>query len=401
MGIVFAEMDGYNSSGGALRKKRDLVMKFLKLLVKNETVFCVSFLLAVLSSLIIRPDAEYLAYPDFHTIALLFCLMIIVAGFQSLGIFAMLGHFLLEKAGGIRRFSAVMVVLCFFSSMVITNDVALITFVPFTLLVLRMGGRVQTVLKIVVLETIAANLGSMATPIGNPQNLYLYSVSGLTAGEFARAVLPYSAIAFGMLMVIVFTQREVPLLDVVVKEKSDRSKKEILRGLIPYLILLGLCLLVVLRVLPWQPVLACVMLVIFVVNRKLYLSVDYFLLLTFLCFFIFIGNMKRIPEVNELLIAMVQGRELLTGILASQVISNVPAAILLSGFSRDFSGLLTGVNLGGLGTLIASLASLISFKFFAREYPDQKGRFLKVFTLWNVLFLAVLAAVAVLLRRMV
>ena len=202
-------------------------------------------------------------------------------------------------------------------------------------------------------------------------------------------------------MVIVFTQREVPLLDVVVKEKSDRSKKEILRGLIPYLILLGLCLLVVLRVLPWQPVLACVMLVIFVVNRKLYLSVDYFLLLTFLCFFIFIGNMKRIPEVNELLIAMVQGRELLTGILASQVISNVPAAILLSGFSRDFSGLLTGVNLGGLGTLIASLASLISFKFFAREYPNQKGRFLKVFTLWNVLFLAVLAAVAVLLRRMV
>ena len=187
MGIVFAEMDGYNSSGGALRKKRDLVMKFLKLLVKNETVFCVSFLLAVLSSLIIRPDAEYLAYPDYHTIALLFCLMIIVAGFQSLGIFAMLGHFLLEKAGGIRRFSAVMVVLCFFSSMVITNDVALITFVPFTLLVLRMGGRVQTVLKIVVLETIAANLGSMATPIGNPQNLYLYSVSGLTAGEFARA----------------------------------------------------------------------------------------------------------------------------------------------------------------------------------------------------------------------
>ena len=219
-------------------------MKFLKLLVKNETVFCVSFLLAVLSSLIIRPDAEYLAYPDYHTIALLFCLMIIVAGFQSLGIFAMLGHFLLEKAGGIRRFSAVMVVLCFFSSMVITNDVALITFVPFTLLVLRMGGRVQTVLKIVVLETIAANLGSMATPIGNPQNLYLYSVSGLTAGEFARAVLPYSAIAFGMLMVIVFTQREVPLLDVVVKEKSDRSKKEILRGLIPYLILLfAVCIL--------------------------------------------------------------------------------------------------------------------------------------------------------------
>ena len=143
--------------------------------------------------------------------------------------------------------------------------------------------------------------------------------------------------------------------------------------MVPYLALLILCLMVVFRILPYQPVLICVMIVVLAVNRKLYLSVDYFLLLTFLCFFIFIGNMKRIPEISSFLVSVVEGRELLTGILTSQIISNVPAAILLSGFSSNFSALLTGVNVGGLGTLIASLASLISFKFFSREYPDKKG----------------------------
>ena len=369
-------------------------MKILKLLIKNETVFCVSFVLAVLSSFVIRPDMAYLAYPDYRTLALLFCLMIIVAGFQSLGVFAMLGHLLLKRAGSIRGLSLVMVLLCFFSSMVITNDVTLITFVPFTILVFRMTGRVERVLKLIVLETIAANLGSMATPIGNPQNLYLYSVSGLSLGEFAWAVLPYAGLSLLLLAAAVLIERDEPLLDVVVKERAEKTGREIFRGMAPFLILLILCLLVVFRVLPYQPVLVCVIAAVAVVDRKLFWSADYFLLLTFLCFFVFIGNMKRIPEISELLVSVVQGRELLTGILASQVISNVPAAILLSGFSGDFAALLTGVNLGGLGTLIASLASLISFKFFAREYPGKKGAFMKVFTVWNVGFLLVLTAAA-------
>ena len=372
-------------------------MKVLKLLLKNETVFCVSFLLAAASAFIIHPDREYFAYPDYRTIVLLFCLMIIVAGFQSLGIFAMLGHFLLKGAGGIRKLSAVMLLLCFFCSMIITNDVTLITFVPFTILILQMSGRVERLLKLVVLETIAANLGSMATPIGNPQNLYLYSVSGLTAAEFTRAVLPYAGLALVLLMAAVFVEKDEPLLDIEVKEKTPGAGMKIFRRAIPFAVLLILCLLVVFRILPYQPVLICVIVVILAVNRKLYLSVDYFLLLTFLCFFIFIGNMKRIPEVSTLLVSVVQGHELLTGIVASQVISNVPAAILLSGFSKDFSSLLTGVNLGGLGTLIASLASLISFKFFAHSYPEKKGAFLKVFTLWNAAFLAVLILEALLI----
>lgn len=372
-------------------------MKLLKMIFKNETVFCISFLLAVLSAFAVHPDRMYLSYPDYRTIALLFCLMIIVGGFQSLGIFSMLGHFLLRGAGSIRGLSAILVMLCFFSSMVITNDVALITFVPFTLIVFRMSGRVESVLKLVVLETIAANLGSMATPIGNPQNLYLYSIADFSAGEFLQAVLPYAGLALVMLMAAVLIQRDEPLLDVAGGEENEVQKGKVFRKMIPFLFLLLLCLLVVFRILPYQPVLICVICVVLVVNRKLYLSVDYFLLLTFLCFFIFIGNMKRIPEISGFLVSVVDGKELLMGILTSQIISNVPAAILLSGFSSDLSALLTGVNVGGLGTLIASLASLISFKFFAKEYPDKKGVYMVRFTIWNGIFLAVLTAEALLL----
>lgn len=373
-------------------------MKILKNLIKNETVFCVSFFLAVLSAFFVHPDAAYLTYPDYRTLALLFCLMIIVAGLQSLGIFSMLSQFLLKKVHGIRSLSLVMVLLCFFSSMVITNDVTLITFVPFTILIFRMGGQVRRVLKLIVLETIAANLGSMATPIGNPQNLYLYSVSDLTTAEFAWATLPYAGLSLLLLTAVIIAAKDEPLLEIVVTEPAESPKAGLLRSAIPFFALLILCLLVVFRLLPYQPVLICVMAAVLLLKRKLYLSVDYFLLLTFLCFFVFIGNMKRIPEINALLVSAVQGRELLVGILASQIISNVPAAILLSGFSSDFSSLLTGVNLGGLGTLIASLASLISFKFFSREYPDKKGAFLKEFTIWNLVFLAVLTAAALALK---
>lgn len=373
-------------------------MKGIKLFFKGETVFCISFLLAVLSMLAVHPDGEYLSYPDYRTLALLFCLMIIVAGFQSLGLFARLGNVLLQKAGSLRWLSMLMVLLCFFSSMVLTNDVALITFVPFTLLLFRMIGRPEQVIRLVVLETIAANLGSMATPIGNPQNLYLFSVSGITGGEFLRAVLPYAGLSLVLLLAVSAMGKDEPLLGVSAEQEENKTQRKIFAPALVYLFLLILCLLVVFRVLEYLPVLICVAAVILVVNRRLYRSVDYFLLLTFLCFFVFIGNIKRIPEVSGFLASIINGRELLTGILASQVISNVPAAILLSGFTENFSALLTGVNLGGLGTLIASLASLISFKFFSREYPEKKGKFIRVFTAWNLVFLLILFGEAALLQ---
>lgn len=378
----------------------------LKEFWKKETVFCISFLLAVASLLAVPVDRGYLAYPDYRTLALLFCLMMVVAGFQSLGIFTLLGKLLLRKAGSSRGISILLVLLCFFCSMIITNDVTLITFVPFTLLVFRMVHREDRVLKIVVLETIAANLGSMATPIGNPQNIYLHSVSGMGMKAFLLAVLPYAGISLVLLLVALFVEKDEPLAGAAdgLEDKSPGSQdgiamRRMLTGVVPYLLLLLLSLLVVFRILPYGVALIVTAVVVFVVNRRLYRSLDWFLLLTFLCFFIFIGNMKRIPEVSDFLMTVLEGRELWLGILVSQVISNVPAAILLSGFTDHFAPLLTGVNLGGLGTLIASLASLISFRFYAREYPDQKGKFLGVFTLWNVGFLLILMAAAVAIGR--
>ena len=383
-----------------------MAKKILKNILKNETVFCVSLLLAVLSVFFVRPDGVYLTYPDWRTIALLFCLMILVAGLRSKGVFTLMGHALLRRAGSLRALSAIMVLLCFFSSMIITNDVTLLTFVPFTMLVFRMTGYEDRIVKLVVLETIGANLGSMATPIGNPQNLYLYSISDLTAGGFAGAVLPYAGVSLLLLLAAVLAGKDEPLMEVEMEKKTEKhtekTEKESGRGklvieILPFLVLLLLCLLVVFRVLPYIPVLLCVAVAVAVLNRRLYLEVDYFLLFTFLFFFIFVGNLKRIPLVSEALISAVKGRELLTGVLASQVMSNVPAAILLSGFTDRIQPLLTGVNLGGLGTLIASLASLISYKIVTREYPRSRGRFLKVFTFWNILFLALLLLEALLL----
>lgn len=377
-------------------------MNKIKTFFRKETVFCISFLLAVLSAVAVRPDRGYLEYPDYRTLALLFCLMIIVAGFQSLGVFSILGQTLLKRADSLRRLSVFMVLLCFFCSMVITNDVTLITFVPFTVLVFRMVKMEGKVLKLIVLETIAANLGSMATPIGNPQNLYLYSASGLTAFQFVMSVIPYAGLSLILLLAVLLIQKNEPLTEaagsIAVKKETEGK---LFTSVLPYLILLLLCLLVVFRILPFLPVLICVGGAVLFINKRLYASVDYFLLLTFLCFFVFIGNVKRMPGISGLLFSLVDGRELWAGILASQVISNVPAAILLSGFTDNFAVLLTAVNLGGLGTLIASLASLISFQSYTRAYPEKKGAFLKVFTVWNVTFLVILAGAAAVLNEAV
>ena len=367
----------------------------LKSFFRRETVFCVSAVLAVLSMLLVPPDSGYLGYPDYRTLALLFCLMSIVAGFRSLGVFERMGRSLIRRASSLRSLSGVLVLLCFFCSMVITNDVTLLTFVPFTLLVFQMIGQEDRVMFVVILETLAANLGSMATPIGNPQNLYLFPAAQMTAGQFARAVLPYAAVSLALLLAALLLQPAVPVQDTAPEDSPPAALSW--RKLLPYLALLVLCLLVVFRLLPYGAALAAVLLVILVMDRRLFRSVDYVLLLTFLCFFVFIGNLKRIPEVNSLLRALVEGHELWAGILGSQVISNVPAAILLSGFTEDFAALLTAVNLGGLGTLIASLASLISYKFFAAAYPRRKGRYFWRFTLWNLLFLAILIGEALLL----
>lgn len=382
---------------------------------KKETVCCIAFLLAVISMCFVVPSKNYISYIDFRVLALLFCLMAVVRGFSSIGVFTRLGTMLLTHVHSLRMLSALFIFLCFFFSMLITNDVALITFVPFTILVLSMAEQKKFLIPVIVLETIAANLGSMLTPLGNPQNLYLYTISGLSIGAFVRIMLPYSFVSAILLLIfILFLPKDTVSTataantanstntvtasntsNVICEAVKARKNSRIL--FTAYLILFLLCLLTVLHILPYQIMFLLVLTGFLLLDYRVLKDVDYFLLLTFLCFFIFIGNMKQISLVHELISKLLVHHEVLMGIGASQIISNVPAAILLSGFTDDYSALLIGVNLGGLGTLIASLASLISFKFYTNSEGSDTKRFLGIFTLYNVIFLGVLFVLSLIL----
>lgn len=387
----------------------------VKELFQKETVCCIAFLLAVISMFFVVPSKNYISYIDFRVLALLFCLMAVVRGFSSIGVFTRLGTMLLTHVHSLRMLSALFIFLCFFFSMLITNDVALITFVPFTILVLSMAEQKKFLIPVIVLETIAANLGSMLTPLGNPQNLYLYTISGLSIGAFVRIMLPYSFVSAILLLIfILFLPKDTVSTvtaantanstntvtasntsNVICEAVKAHKNSRILFAF--YLILFLLCLLTVLHILPYQILFFLVLTGFLLLDYRVLKDVDYFLLLTFLCFFIFIGNMKQISLVHELISKLLVHHEVLMGIGASQIISNVPAAILLSGFTDDYSALLIGVNLGGLGTLIASLASLISFKFYTNSNGSDTRRFLGIFTLYNAIFLGGLFVLSLIL----
>ncbi|MCF0228321.1 MAG: citrate transporter [Parasporobacterium sp.] len=371
-------------------------MKKVIAFVKKEVVLCAAAVLAIISAFLVPPDAAYTDYIDWRTLAILFCLMAVMAGLRKIGVFHSIAEGLLAKAGSVRSVMMVLVMLCFFSSMIITNDVALITFVPLTITVLKMMGNEHytgLLIPVIVMQTIAANLGSMLTPIGNPQNLYLYGQSGMGFGSFILLMLPYCLLSLaGLIVWILIKGRRCTRKDpsgCVIKSSEGFTPggKNTIR-LAAYLLMFVLCLLTVVRVVPWWIVLIIIVLAVIATDFRILGKVDYCLLLTFAGFFIFIGNMGRIPAVHDFIAGIVAGREVITSVVSSQVISNVPAALLLSGFTDNYTGLITGTNLGGLGTIIASMASLISFKYAAAEPGVSKGKYLLHFTIANVVFLA-------------
>lgn len=373
---------------------------------KKETVLFAAVLLAFGSMVCVPPDMQYLSYIDYRVLALLFCLMTVMEGFKSTGFFAAVAGKLLEKVKTFRQLYLVLVFLCFFTSMWITNDVALLTFVPFTVLVLRMTGLEQEMIPVIVLQTIAANLGSMTTPVGNPQNLYLYSISGMGIGAFLQIMGPLTLISAGLIFLICLIHKDFPIRQGMLGKEIVGVRKAGENQVLAVLFFISL--LSVFRILSWQLLLlivlaSCIGIKAFCKEKYLPLKADFGLLLTFVAFFIFIGNMGRICVVREVLSQVLNGRELLISFLCSQMISNVPAAILLSGFTQEYRGLLQGVNIGGLGTLIASLASLISYKFFAAESEQTpaagtRGRYMITFTIWNVGMALVLLAAAFLVK---
>ncbi len=353
--------------------------------VKKEPVLSISAFAAAVSCFLVPPDAAYLGYVDLRTLALLYCLMLVVAGLRAAGAFAHLAHLVCARAKTARGMGMLLLVMTFFSSMLITNDVALLTFVPFAIVLLGMTGREEDLILIVALQTLAANLGSMLTPVGNPQNLYLYSRYRFGAAEFFRVTGPVWALSLLLTLALCLLLPRTPL-----RVELGEEPGVDLRGLRLYLALFAVCLLAVFRVLPWQAMLLLVAAALLVFDRKTLLDADFMLLLTFVAFFVFAGNLARLEAVDRLLRSLLAGREYLVALLASQIISNVPAALLLSGFTDNARALLLGVNVGGLGTPIASLASLISLRLYSRSRGARTGRYLLVFMLLNLLLLAAL-----------
>ena len=367
--------------------------------MKKETVLTIATLLAVVSVFFIKPDRQYIGYIDFRTLGILFGLMVIMQGFQRTGLFDQIGKSLLQKTGKLWQLILVLVMLCFFFSMLITNDVSLLTFVPFSILVLKKCGQEQAMIPTVILQTVAANLGSMLTPIGNPQNLYLYGLMDCSILEFMGILLPYTVITFVLLLLSLLCIRgKGQEISCRMQEEAETRQNRKCRNLI-YGLLFLIALLVVARILPYGVLVTAVFLYTVIFDREALKGADYALLVTFISFFVLIGNLGRISLIREALEHFVSGREILTGVLASQVISNVPAAVLLSGFTENYRDLLVGVNLGGLGTLIASMASLISFKLYTGCYKENRGRYLRWFTLVNIIYLFLLLTAALYLYR--
>ncbi len=360
-------------------------MKKIISLLKNDILLTVAGVLAVASAFLVPPDRGYIDYINLPVLVLLFCLMIVVAGVRRAGVFELLQ---LKLSKGIRSEKAMVIFLCmicFFASALITNDVALITFVPFSLVMLKKQ-KPSCIIFAVVMETIAANLGSLITPIGNPQNLYLYTHYNMNIVDFFKITLPLGGVCLAMILVCLILRKDAPLSS----QKQEKNVALDKKAVAIFSGLFVLCILSVLKVISCYITFAAVMVFSVIYDKKLLKEADYILLVTFVFFFIFAGNVARIPVIYDFIADAMSGREVLMSATISQVVSNVPAAAMLSAFTDDAKALILGTNIGGLGTIIASMASLISYRFIAKEESISKGRYMLTFTVYNVVMLLIL-----------
>lgn len=353
--------------------------------IKKETVLSVSAVLTLITLFLVPPSYEYITYIDFSVLVILFCLMAIVSGYRKAYVFEALSSAMLKRTRSIKTLGISLVALCFVCSMFVTNDVTLITFVPFTIGILQITGQ-KNLIFIVVMETIAANLGSMMTPIGNPQNLFLYRFYDMKIDEFLGTVIPLGLISFILIAMIMLFQKSGNQIIINASEAPKMNRMDF----ILYTLLFLLCLLTVLHVIDYRITLAVVCAVLLIKDREIFKKVDYMLLLTFVCFFIFVGNIGRIPMIRSFVSSALNDRVLIASALLSQAISNVPTAVMLAPFTDNAPRLLQGVNIGGLGTLIASFASLISYKLYSAQEDAQTVRYLMVFSIFNFAILFVL-----------
>lgn len=361
-------------------KKKSSFIEFLK----KECVLVIAVTLAILSSFISIPKLSYI---DFKVLILLFNLMVVVAAFKELKFLDSIAIGLLKKCNTYTSISLALVFITFISSMIVTNDVALITFVPLSIVIARKAN--INVLKIVIFQTLAANLGSSFTPMGNPQNLFIYSFYNLSPIDFFKITLPIVILAVLFLVLLVFKDKKMNLSLDLEDVKIDNKRDVYLFGGLFLIILLS-----VFHVIDYKVTFLITIVMVLILNKKLFSQVDYSLLITFIGFFIFVGNISTMDVVKNFMEGILNSPKstFLASVLSSQVISNVPATMLLSGFTDHFKELLLGVNIGGMGTLIASLASVISYKIYTSEFGNDN--YMKSFTFYNILGLIIFVPIA-------
>ena len=351
--------------------------------VKKECVLIIAVTLAILSSAISMPKMSYI---DFKVLILLFNLMIVVAAFKELKVLDSIAIGLLKKCNTYTSISLALVFLTFLSSMIVTNDVALITFVPLSIVIARKAN--IKVLKIVIFQTLAANLGSSFTPMGNPQNLFIYSFYNLSPMDFFKITLPIVVLAILFLVFLVLKDKKMNLSLDLEDVKIDNKRDVYLFSGLFLIILLS-----VFHLVDYKITFLITIIMVSLLNKELFSKVDYSLLITFVGFFIFVGNISTMDVVKNFMEGILGNPQstLLSSVISSQFISNVPATMLLSGFTNHFKELLLGVNIGGMGTLIASLASVISYKIYASEFGNNN--YMKSFTFYNILGLLIFVPV--------
>ncbi len=366
-----------------------LIMQKILLFFKQNTVLAIALILAVLTSFIVPPDKEYLGYLDLRTLTCLFLTLAVIGALKDIRFFSIVAHRIVMLAGNLRLLTLALVYITFIGSMLIANDMALITFLPLGFFALSATKNERHMAYVFILQNISANLGGMLTPFGNPQNLYLYSAFAIPTGEFTRIMFPPFMLAILMLTGACFLLKKEPLtLSDDMNAQLDPKRVALYLGLFAYSIL------IVFRVAPYWTGLILIPAVLYFADKQALIEVDWALLGTFTCFFIFSGNMSRIPAVSRLLSGLLEKSTLLVSELSCQVISNVPSAILLSRFTDNYKELLLGVNIGGTGTLISSLASLITFNHYRTLYPGHTKKYLVYFTVMNLIFLSVQTAAA-------
>ncbi len=357
--------------------------------IKKHTVFFIAFAVAVITCIFVPLDKEYLSYFDWNTLACLFLTLAVVCALRNIKFFTILARKLVLITGDLRSLFLMLICITFIGSMLIANDMALITFLPLGYFALSASKKEKYSAYLFILQNISANLGGMLTPFGNPQNLYLYSYFNIPTGEFCGIMLAPFLLAISLLALGCFFIKPEHL-----EINESFPEKLSIKRTILYLALFAFSLLIVFRIVPFIVGMIVIPAIFFFVDREALRAVDYPLLGTFFFFFIFAGNLARIEEVNGFVSQLLEKDTLIVSTLSCQFISNVPSAILLSRFTGDYTSLLMGVNIGGTGTLIASLASLITFSEFRILYPEKTKSYLILFTVINVIFLVIMTVAA-------